>query len=301
MKRVKVIVNPASGKDVPVLNTLNDAFGKEIEWDVSVTLGAGDARRFAARAIDDGVDIVAVYGGDGTVSAVADALAGHRIPLAIFPGGTGNGVARFLNLPFGLHKAASLLKQDFELRAIDLGRVNEHTFILRADLGFMAATGEATTRIAKDHLGKWAYVLSTWQHRDLLRRVHYELQVDGEALEVEAVMILIVNIGAVAFGHKAIVHDCVPDDGLLDLLILTRNDAVAIAEVAMSAFLGNQTPMLHRRMKQATIRALPDQHMALDGELLERTPAVVEVVPGVVQIVVPSAPGRPQFTSGHTG
>ncbi len=65
--RVHVVVNPASGKDEPVLNTLNDVFREHgVTWDVSVTHRYGDAADQARAAIADGVDLVAAYGGDGT-------------------------------------------------------------------------------------------------------------------------------------------------------------------------------------------------------------------------------------------
>ena len=288
MKSIHVIINPAAGKGMPVLTTLNDAFGDRVKWDVSITHGPGEARQHARQALADGVDIVAVCGGDGTVSEVASAMARHAAPMAILPGGTGNGVARFLNLPLDLHHAAALLTSDFEVRPIDLGRVNEHTFMLRADLGFMEATDAATTRVSKGHLGKWAYALSSIRQRNLLgAATHYALEIDGNDVEIEAVTILVVNIGAVAFGRKALVHDLAPDDSYLDLLILTRRDTVALAEVASSVVLGNRTPMLHWRMKKVVIHTNPKQRLALDGEVVEDTPAVIEVQPHAVNVVVP--------------
>jgi diacylglycerol kinase family enzyme len=71
-KRVHVIVNPASGKDQPILKTLNNVFHSAgIDWDIYVTKKGGDARRLAAEAAQAGADAVAVYGGDGTVAKAA--------------------------------------------------------------------------------------------------------------------------------------------------------------------------------------------------------------------------------------
>ena len=287
-KRVNIILNPASGKDLPVLSILNTAFGHDVDWDISVTHQSGDARRYTELAVADGVDIVATYGGDGTVSEVASVLAGGDVPLAILSGGTGNGVARFMSLPLELHRAAALLCGDYCIKHIDLGRMNDRTFILRGDIGFLARAGAETTRLAKDHLGKWAYVISAFRHHSLLRPTRYEMVIDGEELEMDAVMAMVVNMGAVAFGHKPFVHDVTPDDGLLDLLVLARTDVVALTEVAGSALFGNRSPMLHWKIKRAEICTASTQQTATDGELIAASKVAVEALPAAIRLIVPS-------------
>ena len=115
-RRVHVIVNPASGGDEPILNVLNDVFRQyEVDWDVSVTHQYGDAAAQARRAVEDGVDLVAGYGGDGTQHEIANALVeaavgtGRRTPMGILPGGTGNGFAREMGVPSTLREATEVL------------------------------------------------------------------------------------------------------------------------------------------------------------------------------------------------
>src|SRR5512135_2502198 len=97
-KRVHVIVNPASGKDQPILHTLNSVFHPAgIDWDIYVTKAGGDARRLAQEAVQAGADAVAVYGGDGTVAEVAAGLFDSEMPVVILPGGTTNATARSLD------------------------------------------------------------------------------------------------------------------------------------------------------------------------------------------------------------
>jgi YegS/Rv2252/BmrU family lipid kinase len=287
MSKVQIIINPASGIERPILKILNKAFGKVVEWDVSITHKNGDAHRFAEKALADGATIVAVYGGDGTVTEVANVLAGGDVPLAILPGGTGNGVARMLNIPMDLEPSAALLTRPHELRAIDLGRVNNKTFMLRADIGFMAVTGAETPRMIKDRYGKWAYAISSVEHRALLKPIPYRMVLDGEEVEVQGVLCMVINTGAVAFGHRPLAKGIAPDDGLLDVLVLTRNDLVALGEVASSAFLGNPTPMHHWQVKTAVIHTDPPQAMSVDGELIENSPAQIQILPHTVKVIVP--------------
>lgn len=287
MTSVHVVINPASGKDEPILNTLNTVWGGLVEWDVSITHKSGDAHRIATDALAAGVDIVAVYGGDGTVSEVVDALRGQKGTLALLPGGTGNGAARMLGIPMTLAEAAALIVEPHELRQIDLGLVNNRPFILRTDIGFMAQAGAETPRPSKDRFGKWAYAITAFQNRALLEPIPYEMTLDGKEVEVEGIMALIINMGAVAFGQRPLANGISPDDGLLDLMVLTRNDFMALAEVATSALLGNPTSMQHWQIKRAEIRTIPAQKMAADGEPIEYSPAQIQVLPQAVSVIVP--------------
>ena len=128
--RVHVVINPASGKDEPILNTLNDVFREHgVDWDVSVTHKYGDASEQARAAIADGVDLVAGYGGDGTQHEIANAVVraarhgGRQVMMGVLPGGTGNGFARELGVPGKLRDAVVLLCTSRNTRAIDVGRL----------------------------------------------------------------------------------------------------------------------------------------------------------------------------------
>jgi diacylglycerol kinase family enzyme len=99
-KRIVVIANPAAGQDEPVLGTMNKVFGaSEYKWDLWLTKQGGDGKRLALQAIEEAADIVAVYGGDGSVREVASALAGSDVPMAILPGGTANVMSVELGIP----------------------------------------------------------------------------------------------------------------------------------------------------------------------------------------------------------
>ena len=86
-KRIQVIINPAAGKNEPILNTLHDVFkDHDVDWDVNITKKAGDGARLAKAALDRGVDLVAAYGGDGTLLDVAEAMVNTGMPMAFLPG-----------------------------------------------------------------------------------------------------------------------------------------------------------------------------------------------------------------------
>ncbi len=95
--------------------------------------GGDDLREAAAKAAVD-FDVVAAMGGDGTVNAVAGALAGTPTPLLVLPAGTLNHFARDLGLPLDPAEAA-LLVRDGVRREVDVGEVNGHVFVNNSSIG----------------------------------------------------------------------------------------------------------------------------------------------------------------------
>jgi hypothetical protein len=107
-RRLYAVVNPAAGQPKPVLHTLNSVCGAAgVNWAVSVTRKSGDAIRFAQKALAEGFDVVAAFGGDGTVMEVASALMGGEVPVAILPGGTANVMSTELRIPNDLTQVSS--------------------------------------------------------------------------------------------------------------------------------------------------------------------------------------------------
>lgn len=139
VKKLHIIINPASGKMQPILPIIN-AVMKEthIDWEILITKKPHDASKFAGKAIKEGVDAVAVYGGDGTVMEAMQAMIGSETPLAILPGGTGNVLANELKISTDLKQACELILKDSEVRPIDLGKFDEQFFVIRVGLGFEA-------------------------------------------------------------------------------------------------------------------------------------------------------------------
>jgi diacylglycerol kinase family enzyme len=88
-KNIHVIINPASGKNEPVLNVLNEVFHQydDIDWSISVTKKFGDATEQAREAAQKGADLVAGYGGDGTQHEIANGILGTSASWGCYPAG----------------------------------------------------------------------------------------------------------------------------------------------------------------------------------------------------------------------
>jgi diacylglycerol kinase (ATP) len=159
-RKIHVVINPASGQPQPILHTLNSVFHPAgIDWDVFITKESGDAERFARRASAAGVDLVAAYGGDGTVMEAARGLFGSQTPLVILPGGTANLMSVELGIPKNLAQAAAIaVDPNSRVRVVDAGLFGGEThFLLRVGMGFAARKVEIADRDLKDRYGVMAY------------------------------------------------------------------------------------------------------------------------------------------------
>ena len=261
--KVHVIINPAAGQDEPILNVLNHVFHPAgVDWDNSLTHKSGDATRLAAEAAAAGVDLVAAYGGDGTQMEVANGLLGTGVPQAILPGGTGNAMAHDLGISLNLGEAAELIVTSPKRQAVDLARIGDTVFMLRAYAGVSA--DEAASREEKDKYGQLAYIQAGLKFLKEVKTAHYKATVDGEIIEVEAVICYILNAGSI---------------GVQPLRAVSKY---------IFHHEGSDAGVYHWRGKEITFEADPVQDVWIDGELGGKTPFTVNTLPQALEIVVPA-------------
>lgn len=291
-RRAFVIVNPASGQDETILNTLNTAFrAAGLDWDVAITKKEGDATRLAREAAASGeIDVVAIYGGDGSVMEAASGLIGSDVPLAILPGGTNNVMSVELGIPKPLEDAAALVgSAPAQIRSVDMGRFNDHLFILRVGIGYEAVINETADREMKDRFGGLAYSLAGLKALKNPPVAKYRLTLDGELEEVEGLWVMIANSASLGAPNLNLVHRISVSDGLLDVIVVRRADLDSLLSVASSVadvkIIGK--PLPHWQVREVLIEADPPMAVTGDGEIWEPTPASASVVPQAVTILVP--------------
>jgi diacylglycerol kinase (ATP) len=182
-----------------------------------------------AMAVTAGVDLVMAAGGDGTVRAVAEALRGTGVTMALLPSGTGNLLARNLDLAIThLDEMVRVALHGVD-RPIDLGvtsitRENgdeeEHVFVVMAGLGLDAKMIANTNSSLKRAVGWLAYVDAGIRSIPELRPVQLRVSVDGGAERtVDVHTIMIGNCGKLP-GGILLIPDAKPDDGILDFVAL---------------------------------------------------------------------------------
>ncbi len=250
---------------------------------MSLTHQPGDATRAARRAVESGCDLVLGYGGDGTQMEVVNGLMGTDVPLAILPGGTGNAMAFELGIPRDLREAAQLVCQSRKTSGLDLARVRDRVFMLRAYTG--PRSEQAASREEKDRFGLLAYPLAALRILTSLQPTRYRLVVDNQEWVEEGLMCFVFNAGS-AGGIPAGLRSVSAQDGRLDVFVLDRE--TPLTQAVAQSLLDQPPPQLnHRQGRVITIEAEPPQPLWLDGEASGSTPCTIEALPAAIQVVTP--------------
>jgi diacylglycerol kinase family enzyme len=226
--------------------------------------GAGQVRQ----AVDAGADLVVVCGGDGTVAACAGALAGTDVALALLPVGTGNLLARNLNLPLEIEPALDVAFGP-DRRQLDVLEAGERRFVVMAGLGFDAALIRDTDDSAKAKSGWVAYLAGAGRAMRRTPDVEFTITVDGAAaVRRRALGVLVGNVGQVQGGLR-LLPDARPDDGVIDVGVLMprtwRDWPVLLLHILRGRpDAGRQAEILCGRHVQIVVdQAVPTQY---DGE-----------------------------------
>lgn len=267
-QRVLLIINPKSG------TRSKDAVAEELAkvlavhgayLEVAVTSAAGDAARFAAQAVADEYDKVIVAGGDGTVSEAATALCDTDVPLAIIPGGSGNGLARSLCIPSDFQKAVEVAVEGKEI-VIDRGMVNDRPFFCTFGMGFDAAVSQKFAE--EKRRGKMSYLKNAFQEFLSFSPDVYALSVDGKIITERAAVVAVCN--ASQYGNNAyIAPQASLSDGLLDITVIHDGPLVyqALAGIQlMSGRIDKNILVDTFQVKKAEIVRLNEGPAHLDGE-----------------------------------
>jgi YegS/Rv2252/BmrU family lipid kinase len=297
-----LIANPAAARTARVgidlvANTLRSG-GWEVE--VLATQGSGHARQLAESGVAEKVDVVAVFGGDGTTMQAAAALVGTDVPLGVIPGGTGNLLAGNLRIPPSPVRAARALL-NARPRPIDLGRMERpggfQYFAVACGAGYDARVMAATLSQHKRRWGMAAYAATTLRLIASIESTLHVITIDGLRYEVHAAMVLVANCGEVIPRVVRLAPGITPTDGLLDVVVMRADNlwqslhAVWALLRTGPATLGEATPVGHARGREIRVESEQVQPVQLDGEPGGETPFTASVVPGAIRIMVPAGGG----------
>jgi YegS/Rv2252/BmrU family lipid kinase len=255
-----------------------------------------DAGQLAHAAVERGAEAIIASGGDGTLSAAAEALVGSTIPLGIISRGTANAFANALNLPDTIEEACHAILSG-HTKVVDAAYCNGKPMVLLAGIGFEAETVENADRETKNRLGMLAYVVSGLKQLRELESFDAEIETEDQIIKVTAAAITIANAApptsVLAQGPAGVIYD----DGLLDLTIVApANARGAIAasfhllQTALTGSAAERDDIGYLRAKRIKVTTTPPQKVALDGEIIGNTPIEVECIPQGITVFTPESP-----------
>jgi len=240
------------------------------------------------QALEDGAELILAWGGDGMVRRCVNALKDTQVPLGIVPAGTSNLFATYFGIEGDIAEAVEVALHG-ERRRLDVGRFNGERFGVMAGAGFDAAMIKGADDL-KDRLGRAAYVVGGAAK---LNAPSFEakIKIDGTRwYKGPASCILVGNVGEV-FGGIEVFADAQPDDGKLDVGVLTSEGRSQLVRAAARTALGSAEKSPFVRVTQGRkVRVKLDRKVRyeLDGGDRKKVKSFkVDVEPSAITVCVP--------------
>ena len=291
-KKIVFIVNPKAGispKSKVVIELLagNIIPSSRFIPEVIFTERPGHATEIAANAIANGADIIVASGGDGTVNEVASALVDTDIPMGILPAGSGNGLARCLGISMSYALALRTIIRG-NTKLMDVATVNDKLYTSIAGIGFDAFVAQ---KFAESSIrGMISYMQIILNEFSSYKPLAYNLTIDGEDFEKQALMIVFANSNQFGFNTK-IAPDAKVDDGYLDICVVKKMPVTQLLNVGyntMRGTLGNTGFAEYFRGKEISITNIHDPLMNIDGEpKIMNSPVSIKIKPLCLRVIVP--------------
>lgn len=307
--KLLVLYNMASGYgDAAIFDYVRTLMQDGDEVVMRASDGTTDIREFLFDA--EGYDAVAVSGGDGTISSIAHLLADTGIPIIPFPGGTANLLSLNLESPTEVHALVEMTREarcmDFDIGELSFPDGSKSGFTLMAGAGYDALIMRDAGP-NKKLLGSMAYFTSAIANA-APQHAKIEIDIDGEHVETSGVGILIVNFSRIQF-DLTVVHENMPCDGELDVVILHTKDALGLIPALFAAMLdrdGGYPPRGEAfqimRGKSVRVTADPPLPVQFDGEVSgQTTPFEARVLEGAARFIVSEQCVKLHGTSTGTG
>ncbi|HET7476740.1 MAG TPA: diacylglycerol kinase family protein [Dermatophilaceae bacterium] len=303
VRRAAIVVNPTKFDDTDALRRQVTRVCLDHGWAEPLWLettaedpGTGQT----SRAIEQGAGIVCALGGDGTVRAVAAALVGTETAIGLLPGGTGNLLARNLQLPIDSIDNSLRVALTGQNKRIDVGRISvtpadtqeqpkDYMFLVMAGLGFDATIMAEAPEKLKKHLGWVAYSVAGLKH---LRGPRFKVQVsvdDGPELHRRVRTVVVGNCGKLQ-GGLVLLPEAQVDDGWLDAVLLSPSGIVGWVAVLVRVLTRRRRGherVDHHRVRSLRISCDRPEDVQLDGDVIGPARAVrIDVEPHALLVRV---------------
>lgn len=289
-KKISFIINPISGTQSKeqILKWISEKLDKErYTYEVVYTERAGHAVEIAADKAKEGVHAVIAIGGDGTINEIARSLVHTQTALGIIPCGSGNGLARHLQISMEPKKAIEIINEGM-IDIIDYGKINDVPFFCTCGVGFDAFVSLKFSKAGRR--GPLVYLEKTLIESLKYRPETYELEMDGSTLRYKAFLIACGN--ASQYGNNAyITPQAALNDGLLDVTILepfTVLDAAALSFQLFNKTIDQNSRIKTFRCQTLRIHRTKPGVVHFDGDPMMMGENIeVKIIQKGLQVIIP--------------
>ena len=291
MYRVAFIINPVSGtaNKAGVLKYIGKVFGDMKQYDLHLhtTRSRDDGYDVAKHYAEQGFETIVAVGGDGTVNEVARSLMGTKTALGIVPMGSGNGLARHLQIPMDYREAIDAIIKN-KTQPIDAAKINDHIFFCTAGIGFDALIGKRFNASSKR--GLQTYFRESAKEIFSYIPQDYVLNIDGEEITRKAFLITFAN--ASQWGNNFyIAPRAHSSDGLLDVVIW-REFPLIVAPWILPQLLTktfNKAPYIETfRSRNITVRRKTEDYVHFDGDsCIMGKELEIKIIPLALRAIIP--------------
>jgi len=298
--RIFVVLNPMAGSSnaADIRQALQQQLGEQIQTEIYETTGdeGEDIVAIVRAELANNPSVVVAAGGDGTISDVAEALIGTDTRLGIIPVGTANVFARELGIPLDLEGACALLDGEPHTTSVDAMKVGEQYYVLQIGIGIDSLMIRDTDRQAKRRFGRAAYMWTAFTRLIGYQPMRFTIVADGKRLRPRASQVLIANGGVLGAPPFRWGPNIRPDDGKIDVCIVSARTALDYMGLIWHTILGQQRRDRNVRYLTAerSIAISADHPLPIqaDGEIIGDTPIQIQVIPNALRVIVP-APALP--------
>ncbi|WP_074351687.1 diacylglycerol kinase family protein [Proteiniborus sp. DW1] len=268
------IVNPIAGRDraIKLIPLIEEKMDKtNIKYKVSITSQPKEATSLTVKGLEEGYDSIIAVGGDGTINEVAMGIIQKGYgTLGIIPGGTGNDLARSLNIPLDPEEALYTLLGG-EKKHIDYGRINGKFFLNVASIGLDADIVKRTEDVKKVIRGKIAYTIGLIITLMVYKSQKLIVELDNETMEIDAMLTAVAN-GKYYGGGMKICPMAVLDDGSFHIIIVKKVSKLKLLRFFPLVFKGthvNLTDLVKvYSSKKVKLRFDKELLLNIDGDVI---------------------------------
>ena len=271
MNKILFILNPIAGggKAKGLEDMIVDEMkNRDIEYSIIKTKKPNDATKIAREGILEGYNLIVAVGGDGTLNEIARAVLGTDVSLGMIPGGTGNDMARTLDMPLDPKEALDNIL-NHQKKTIDVGYVNGELFLNIASTGLDSAVVEGAKKYKKKYQGSTAYSISMLENLFKFRKKPMKIEVDGELIEEEIYLVAVGNGRTYGGGFK-ILPMAKLDDGYFHICVV-KNVAKPLLLVLFPSILFGKHTLFKKyvsvyQAREVTIKTDSELFLKVDGE-----------------------------------